>query len=424
MANQLLTTQELTRETLMPLENNTITIPNMYRGYDDAFGKAGAKIGDTLYVRKPQKFIGRDGQAYQPEGLTDTQTPVIINNQSGVDFQMSSQELKLDIDLIRERYLNNGGIAIGNKLDYRAINTMTLNTSQFVGTPGTTPGLSSTDAILIYSQAGQKLDEAGFQLKGRKRQLIFTPAMRVAYLAYTKTLFNPTNLIGEQTRTGQIVNGMGYDIGVDQNINALTVGALGGTPQVTGGGQTGSTINLKTGGGAVTNYFLGGEVLTFASTFAVSPQAPFQSNGSLKQFVVQSPISADGGGLLTGVQIYPSLVSSGQYQNASASPADNDLVTVNGVAAAGQSAIANGTFPQALLFDEMAFTFVSVPLDVPEGVDMGSNMSAYSENDSPIGVKLRFVRQYIGATDQWINRFDVIYGASPLYPEGCCRITA
>ena len=98
MANQLLTNQELTQYTLMILSNNTVAIPEMTRDLDQEFGKKGNKIGDTIYVRKPARFVGRDGAGYQAESLTDTQVPVTINQQSGVDFQFSTAELYLSLD--------------------------------------------------------------------------------------------------------------------------------------------------------------------------------------------------------------------------------------------------------------------------------------------------------------------------------------
>jgi hypothetical protein len=56
---------------------------------------------------------------------------------------------------------------------------------------------------------------------------------------------------------------------------------------------------------------------------------------------------------------------------------------------------------------------------VPKGVDMG-----YAANDNSSGVSLRFVRLFDAVRDQWINRFDVYYGASPMYPEGGVRINS
>src|SRR5947209_8563923 len=119
MANQLLTRQEITWESLEILENETHVLPSFYRDLDQEFGKKGGKIGDTIYVRKPARAIGRDGQAYQPEGMTDTQVPVVINQQSGVDFEFSSAEKFLSIDDFKNRYLEPYMIALANKLDFR-----------------------------------------------------------------------------------------------------------------------------------------------------------------------------------------------------------------------------------------------------------------------------------------------------------------
>jgi hypothetical protein len=75
MSNQLLTSQVITYETLSVLKNDLRIVKNFWRDGDKEFGKKGDKIGDTLYVRKPQRFIGRDGQAFQPEGLSHHHQP-------------------------------------------------------------------------------------------------------------------------------------------------------------------------------------------------------------------------------------------------------------------------------------------------------------------------------------------------------------
>ena len=176
MANQLLTRQEITWESLDILENELHVLPAFYRDLDQEFGKKGGKIGDTIFVRKPPRAIGRDGQAYSPEGMTDTQVPAVINQQSGVDFEFSSAEKFLSIDDFSQRYLRPYMIALSNKLDFRCANVAMTNIANTVGTPGSVPGLNSTDAFLIYRQAGQKLEEMGFPLK-EGRSMIITPAM-------------------------------------------------------------------------------------------------------------------------------------------------------------------------------------------------------------------------------------------------------
>jgi hypothetical protein len=414
MANQLLTRQEIVWGVLESLSNNTIAIPRVTRDLDQEFGRKGAKIGDTIYVAKPWRPIGRDGAAYQPEGLVDTQVPITINQQSGVDFQFSTAEKYLSLDDMKKRYLDKAGLNIANKLDLRLLQMAVVNTANLVGTPGTTPGLSGSNAFLTWAQAGQKLDEMGFPLKGAKRTAVITPAMRVGWIAYNQAIFNPQSAISEQYKTGQVSDALNYGWWVDQNIPTQTIGVLGGTPAVIGAAQTGTSI-LTNGWTASTATVNVGDNITFAGVYAVNPQSRL-STGSLQDFVIQAAATSDSSGNMT-LTIMPAIVPTGQFQNVTNSPAAGGLINVYHAAAAGQSALSALATPQALLWDEQAFAFVSFPGDVPDGVDMG-----FEDRDTDIGVSVRFVRDFIGASDQWINRFDCYMGMGPLYMEGAVRI--
>lgn len=415
MANQLLTRQEITWESLEILENELHVLPNFYRDLDQEFGKKGGKIGDTIFVRKPPRAIGRDGQAYQPEGMTDTQVPVAINQQSGVDFEFSSAEKFLSIDDFKSRYLEPYMIALSNKLDFRCANVAMINTANTVGTPGTTPGLSGSDAFLIYRQAGQKLEEEGFPLK-QGRVMVITPAATTGWIDFAKGFYNPPEAVTKQWKTGQVAPPiMGYQWHVDQNINTQTIGLLGGTPAVNGAGQTGTSMITNGWTASVNGLLQIGDVISYAGCYAVNPQNR-TSTGALRQFVIQTIQNSDGGNNST-LNFLPALVPSGQFQNVTASPASGALIQVYSTAAAGQSALSGLNTAQGLLFGKQAYAFVSFPGDVPEGVDMG-----YEDRSTEIGVSLRFVRIWDGYRDMWINRFDVYYGISPLYMEGCCRV--
>lgn len=410
MANTLLTRQEITRMPLAVLKNNCVFIPQMTRDLDQEFGKKGNKIGDTIYVRKPARAIGRDGAAWSPESMTDTQVPITINQQSGVDFQFSTQEKKLSLDEMSRRYLIPYGISIGNKLDQRAGLMAQQNTFNFVGTPGTTPGLNGSNAFLTYSQAGAYLDIMGFPLKGGKRCCFINPDGRVGWITYNSAIFNPQGAIAEQWETGQVSDALGYRWWVDQNVATQTIGLLGGTPTANGANQTGTSI-LTTGWTASTAVLNVGDKISFAGVYSVNPQSRL-STGKLALFTVQAAATSDVSGNAT-LTIFPAIVPSGQFQNVTASPSINALINVWGAAAAGQSALSGLATVQNILWDKTAFAFVSFPGDVPDGVDMG-----HEDRDEDTGVSMRFVRQFIGATDQWINRFDVYYGSGPLYPEG------
>ncbi len=420
MANQILTRQEITNKALLTLTSNLVAVPNMYRDLDQEFGKKGGKIGDTIFVRKAVRAIGVDGAEFQPEAMTDTQVPVTINQQSGVHFQMSTQEKFLSIDDFNNRYLKEYSTALSNKLDSRALAMMAANSPNLVGTPGTTPGLSGSDAFLIYATAGRILGEMGFPLKGRKRTIIINEAMRVGWIDFAKTFFNEQAAIAKQFKTGQVSNALGYDWFVDQNIATQVIGALGGTPAVNGGGQAGSSIVINGATASVNGYLNVGDQISFAGVYAVNPQTRV-STGSLQGFTVQATVNTDSGGNAT-IQIFPALVPAGQYQNVTTTPATGALVSVYNTAAAGQGALAGLSSPQAMLFDQEAFAFVCFPGDVPDGVDMG-----YEQTDEETGVAVRFIRDWIGvgpASDMWINRLETYYGMAPMLPEGSVRIAS
>lgn len=413
MANTLLTNQVLTRETLMILSNNTVAIPEMTRDLDQEFGKKGNKIGDTIYVRKPARFIGRDGAAYQAEPLTDTQVPVTINQQSGVDFQFSTAELYLSLDEMKTRYLEGAAISIANKLDGRALQMAGQNASNVVGTPGTTPGLSGSNAFLTWANAGKFLDNNGFPLKGRKRCAIMNPDARVGWISYMSALnqFFPADTQGKQWKTGQVADMIvGLTTYVDQNTYNQTLGAFGGTPAVLGANQTGTTLNINGLSTTVAGWAVVGDVFSIAGVYAVNPQTRVPLR-QLQQFRVQAIADAAAGA--TTLTFTPAIVPSGQFQNVSNAPADGALINMWDTAAAGQGALSGASALCNMVWDKQAFAFVSFPGQVPQGTD-----KAFAESDSDTGISLRFVRDFVTISDQWTNRFDVYYGMAPLYQEG------
>jgi hypothetical protein len=81
MANNLLTISMITNEALMVLENELTFTGQVDRNYDDQFAVVGAKIGNTVNVRRPGRFIGTTGPALNVEDFNETSTPVVLNTQ-------------------------------------------------------------------------------------------------------------------------------------------------------------------------------------------------------------------------------------------------------------------------------------------------------------------------------------------------------
>ena len=161
MANTLLTIGLITREALRVLENSLTFTKKISRQYDDRFAVDGAKIGTILNVRKPPQYVGRVGQALKIEDSTETQVPVELDTQFGVDIQFSSQDLALSIDDFRDRFIRPAIATVSNRLDRDGL-LLSQQVWNTVGTVGTTP-----TAILTYLTAGVRLDDDATPMDGK-----------------------------------------------------------------------------------------------------------------------------------------------------------------------------------------------------------------------------------------------------------------
>src|SRR5579884_872400 len=122
MSNTLLTPSLITREALMVLENNLSFTKQVNKQYSANFGNdnaIGQKIGSTLQVRKPVRYVGRSGAAISVENATEQEVAVTLNQQIGVDIQFSSQELTLSIDEFSDRFIKPAMANIANQIDYQ-----------------------------------------------------------------------------------------------------------------------------------------------------------------------------------------------------------------------------------------------------------------------------------------------------------------
>lgn len=411
MANNLLTTQKITWETLAILSNTLKVWPNLYNGYDDEFGRPGEKIGQTLNVRKPQRYVGRQGSLFQPEALNNLVTPVTINQQTGVDFQFSSSEKYLSLEAFSKQYLRPAAVRIANMLDFAAAQYMAQYTWNLVGTWGSQ--LADPGGFKTCLQASRKLWQN--LADPEERCMIVNADSSVQLTDELKGLFNPQAQISKQYQKAMIGKDTGgMDWYQTENLASITSGAWAGTPTLNGANQTGAGGNngsmslLTTGWTAnITNLLVPGQVFTIAGVYMVN-SANYQATSVLQQFVVQAPASSDNSGNAT-IQIAPAITTSGQYQNVSAAGTVNASMTMADTASTAST--------QLLAFQRDSYAVVSVPGDVPGGTDM-----AYQETDPETGVTLRFVRDFDPVHDLWVCRFDVYWGIAPLYRELACRV--
>lgn len=404
MNNTLLTISEITLEATRVLENQLTFANKINRQYDDQFAIEGAKIGDTINIRKPPRYVGRTGAALQLEDSTETSVPLALGTQFGVDIVFTTKDLTLSIDRFSERFLKPALATVANKIDRDGL-ALYSKVYNYVGTPGTTP-----NAALTYLNAGVLMSNEAAPKDGL-RSLCINPQAQATIVNALTGLLNPAKTISEQFINGQMGSALGFDWYEDQNVNVATVGAQGGTPVINAANQTGSAITTS-GWSNSTKVLVAGDVVQFAGVYAVNPQSR-QTTGLLRNFVITADVTSSGAGVAT-LNISPALTPPNgtlpvQFQTVTASPANNAVVTVWG--AAGTQT------PQNMAFHRDAFVLGTADLYLPKGVDMAARVS-----DEDTGLSVRMIRAYDVNNDRCPCRLDVLYGYAAVYPELAVRV--
>ena len=382
MSNNLLTISMITNEALMVLENELVFSDAVTREYDDQFAVTGAKIGATLNVRRPARFIGTTGPALNVEDFNETSVPVTLSTQFHVDTQFTTQDLALSLDMFSDRVLKPAVAAVANNIDYDGLSMAKLATANIVGTAGTPP-----TGLITYLTAGAYLDAEGAPRDGR-RSCIVEPFTSATIVDSLKGLFVPQEAIGEQYRKGLMGrDSAGMNWKMDQNVVSQTFGSFAGTAVcsttaatgfLTSGWASSSTISITSTGAVSLN---AGDVITIDGVYAVNPQNR-QAYGSnkLRNFVVKA--AASGTGATFNVTVSPAVITAGQFQNVTI-PSTSSTATVNFFNKTGTVS------PQNIIMHRNAFTLAVADLELPEGVHFAGRAS-----DKEIGLSMRVVRQY------------------------------
>ena len=412
MSNNLLTISKITNEALMVLENELTFTNNVTREYDDQFAVTGAKIGNTLNIRRPGRFIGTTGPALNVEDFNETSVPVTLTTQFHVDTQFTTQDLALSLDAFSDRVLKPAVAAIANKMDYDGLLMAKNNVANIVGTAGTPP-----TGLITYLTGQAYLDSEGAPRDGR-RSIVIEPFTSATIVDSLKGLFVPSDVIGKQYTKGMMGrDSAGANWYMDQNVVSQTFGSYSGKTLsvatdsasfgiATGWAQT-STITLVASQALTLNQ---GDVIQIAGVYGVNPQNR-QNYGKLRNFVVTATTNvATGGG--TSVIVSPAIITGGQFQNVVVTATSSTAV----VTPFNNTGIVS---PQNLIFHKNFATVATADLELPDGVHFAGRAS-----DKDLGLSIRVVRQYTINNDSIPTRLDVLYGWAPLYPELACRVAA
>ncbi|OLD92634.1 MAG: hypothetical protein AUG84_00830 [Chloroflexi bacterium 13_1_20CM_4_66_7] len=399
MANTLATCSILAKEALAVLENMLTFASNVNRDWQDEFKSnqaRGYSPGATINIKKPPRYQYRSGRVAVPQGTVEN-TVALTLSQGGTDLNFTGFERTLSVQQMESK-LQAAMATVANEIDRQGLNLARLASFNTIGTPGTLP---TTQALALAAVTGlnQRLDEMAAP-RDRQRALIMNPALNASMIQGFAGLFNAQATLEKQFAKGIMVDSLGLAYAMDQNVDTHVNGtAVVGTNTVNGAGQQGSTITVNALNGTVTK----GTKVTFASVFAVNPQSR-TSTGVLAQFTV----TADAANAATSLLISPAIVNSGAFQNVTASPANAATITIFGTA--------SGSFNASVAFHKDAFTLAMVPMYAPPS---GKGVIDVAQ-ESYKGMNMKVTEFYDGVNDNYIMRFDVLFGWAATYPELAC----
>jgi hypothetical protein len=392
MANALLNVDQITNAALKILHQKSNFIGSINRQYDDQFAREGAKIGTSLRVRLPNQYTVQSGPALSAADVTEQSTTLTVSSQKHVDVNFTATELTMNIFDFAQQVLDPAMAVLAANIEADAL-SMATDVYQQIN------GHGSPQTFRNVMSARKALVDALAPPTGNNRIRLCT-ADNVDLVDALKGLFQDSAEIKSQYRDGVMGRTGGFEFAENTLLSTYTRGAANTSYTVNGANQTGSSLVVQSGSGAMNK----GDVFTIAGVFRVHPETK-ASTGVLQQFVITAAYSGGGG----TVSISPSIVTSGATQTVSASPANAAAITF-----AGTASTASGL---SLAYNPDAFTFATADLMMPSGVD-------FAARKVMDGISMRIVRQYDINNDRLPCRIDVLYGYKTIRPQLACRLAA
>lgn len=399
MSQTFLTDDIITAKALQILENTSVVTRTINKDYDPSFAVQGAKIGNTLRIRLPDRMLVTDGAALQVQDDNQQYTTLTVSTQKHIGLNFTTADRTMKIDNFAELFLKPRISQLATSVDAAIAQASYKKIYASVGTPGTTP---STSAVLLAAQ--QKLNEMACPLE--MRYMACDPAANAGLVEGLKGLFNAQNTISRQFKSGMMgENVLGYEeIAMSQNLPRHTTGEWGTTITVTSTVSTEGTTSLGISFTGSSKTWKEGDVFTIASVYAVNPQTRL-STGSLQQFVVTADTSGSSTATLTVSP--PIYTAANALATVNSFPQSSAVVTMLGSA--------NTSYSQNLVYHKNAITMATADLVMPKNVEFGSRQVHN-------GVSMRIVQQYDINNDRLPLRADVLFGSNTIRPEMACRV--
>lgn len=400
--NTFLTPDVIAREALMILENNVVAPQLMATSATADY--AGARIGDTIRIRRPAFFGVNDytSGAITIQDAVENSVNLVIEKQFDVSFEVSAKELALNVDDFNERLLMPAMSALAQKIDTYALSKILDLGGLAATTDYTAPNFLTEVAAVV-----EKMNIQNIPMTNRK--MLVSPVMQTSLYGIPEFVRADIRGIGTSpVQEASLGRFMGLDTMMSQNmpVRSASSNAIG-TALTTSGTDVSLLVNNASG------YNEGDTSIAFdagpAGTLTVKKYDTVSItyvDGVTRDHVVTAD-AAFASNAIT-LSISPGLYGvSGAAAVSGGVPvvvADNAVATLNGSNTSAGSPVTGYTVGAA--FHPNAFQLVFVPQPNP----MGPGTSAATVNYK--GMSLRVLQSYDHQYKRDLISVDCLVGAA------------
>ncbi len=257
MTTTLISPIIVAREALITLENNMVMGNLVHRGFEKEY----QSIGATVVVRKPTSFTATAfTSTVGYSTITESSVSVILNQHWDVSFEITTQELSLDVVDFTEQFLEPAGRAIAQAVDSTIFSL--ASTAIAAHYP-----VTSTPAVSDIAGLGAVMDVMKVPMS--QRRLVLHPVTQASYISLDAFLNADKRGDGPRAlREAELGRVLGFDTYMDQNVKRITT-AIDDTATTV---LTGTLTAAGTVAGTVLRADLGGtsEVLNIGDIFKIT----------------------------------------------------------------------------------------------------------------------------------------------------------
>lgn len=413
----LLTSNIISKETLMQVENALILGKRVDSSYSDKFGKQDAQIGTSYDIRRPiLSNVQVNNMAYVAANanVTETKVSIALGTTLTTPMSFSDTDLAFKIEKFSDRFVKPATTVIAARVDSfiadAAINaglygqSVQTGAGWVVGTYGTaltTQTILTAKQLLLDAACPDDGDIYG----------ILSPKANAELAAAQVTLFNAQKAISDIYSKGYIGEFAGVEFSTSQSLVAHTNGAQGtlaigaGSAVLTAGWAETGVFTVSTTTGIIN----AGDVFTVAGVYQVNPLTKAVTS-NLAQFTAVTSAAVGS----TSVAVSPAPIIDGEYKNISTTVASKTATLVGATGATGL---------ESLMFHKKAIAFASPELVLPKASSF--DMAEYVRSEE-VEFGIRFLRGYdmVGASGAvgFVSRLDTIFGVKIVRPEWIVRI--